>query len=332
MRPSGLTAKVIVALGLLLVPPAADAQPAGKVYRVVYLSTGEMRPELAHHLEVLRAGLRDHGYVEGRNLAFEFRSAEGKPDRLPGLAAELVALPVDVIVAGSSQAIRTAKAASRTTPIVFVGSADPVTAGFVASFARPGGNLTGLTWDAGPELGGKWLELAKEAMPGMSRVSVLWDADPANPRATALAYWAAMESAARQLKLALHIVTVRQSDDLVGAFAAIERARPDALVWCFSGLGDRPVLDFAARRRLPAVGCWREPVALGALMSYHPSVPDLFRRAAVYIDKILKGARPADLPVEQPTKFELVINMKTAKALGLTIPPSLRLRADELIE
>ena len=220
----------------------------------------------------------------------------------------------------------------RTTPIVFVGSADPVTAGFVASLARPGGNLTGLTFEAGPELAGKWLELAKEAIPGMSRVAALWDADPANPTPTFLAYRAAMESAARQLKLALHWATVRQTGDLAGAFAAIEHARPDALVWCFGGLGDQPVLDFAARRRLPAVGCWREPVALGALMSYAPSTPDLFRRAARYIDKILKGAKPTDLPVEQPTKFELIVNLKTAKALGLTIPQSLLLRADEVIQ
>ena len=291
-----------------------------------------MRPELARLLEALRSGLSDHGYVEGRNLALEFRSAEGKPGRLPALAAELIGLPVDVLVMASDQATAAAKAASRTTPVVFVGLGDPVTGGDVAGLARPGGNLTGLTGNAGPELGAKRLQLTKEIMPRMSRVAVLSDGDPANPSPIALAYWAAMESGARQLKLALHRATVRQTGDLAGAFAAIEQARPDALVWCFSGLGDQPVLDFAMRHRLPAVGCWREPVALGALMSYAPSYPDLFRRAATYIDKILKGAKPADLPVEQPMTFEFVINLKTAKALGITFPQSILLRATEAIE
>ncbi|MBI3454162.1 MAG: ABC transporter substrate-binding protein [Candidatus Rokubacteria bacterium] len=331
MRPSGRTAKVIVALGLLLVPLAAGAQPAARVYRVGFLGVGQMRPEVAHLYEALRAGLRDHGYVEGRNLALEFRWAEGKPERLPALTAELISLPVDVLVVAVDQTAFAAKAASRTTPIVFIGLTEPIGKGLVASLARPGGNLTGLTWETGREIYAKLLELAKEAVPGMSRVAVLWElGDPASPLYRG--FPAVMESGARQLKLALHQVSVRQPQDVAGALAAIERARPDALVWGFTLIRDQPVLDFAARHRLPSVGCWRGPVAAGALMSYNPSLSDLYRRAAAHIDKILKGARPADLPVEQPTKFELVINMKTARTLGLTLPPSLLLRADELIE
>ena len=321
---------VILTLGLLLAPLAAEAQPAGKVYRVGFLGGAGPSPPL---LEALRAGLRDRGYVEGRNLAFESRYAEEKHDRLPALAAELIGLPVDGLVVGSHQATDVAKAASRTTPIVFVAIGDPVASGRVASLARPGGNLTGLTWDTGPEQWAKSLEFLKEAVPGVSRVAVLWDpADPANPTPTWLGYRAAMESGARQLKLALHQLYVRQPEDFARVFAAIEQARADAVVWCFGALREQPVLDFVARRRLPSVVCWREPVTRGALMSYAPSVPDLYRRAAVYIDKILKGARPADLPVEQPMTFEFVINLKTAKALGIAFPQSILLRATEAIE
>ena len=319
---------VVMALGLLIAPLAAETQPAGKVYRVGLLGGAGPSPPL---LEALRAGLRDRGYVEGRNLAFESRYAEEKHDRLPALAAELIALPVDVLVVWSGPTIRAAKAASRTTPIVFVGLTDPVTAGFVASLARPGGNITGLAWDTGPEQWAKSLELVTEAVPRASRVAFLFNpSDPANP--AILAIRAAMESGARQLKLTLDQFFVRRPEDLAGIFAAIERARADALVWCFAGIRDDPVLDFAARHRLPAMGCWRDPVARGALMSYAPSSIDLFRRAAGYIDKILKGARPADLPVEQPMTFEFVINVKTAKALGITFPQSILLRATEAIE
>jgi putative ABC transport system substrate-binding protein len=325
-------------------PFGAHAQPSQRVYRIGYLGAGEMGPprlwreaprpgpwrglEGAHLFEVLRAGLREHGYVEGRNLAFEFRWAEGKFERLPALAVDLIGLPVDVLVAGTDRTALVAKAATRTTPIVFIGSADPVGRGLVASLARPAGNVTGLSWEASPEAHTKALEFAREAAPGISRVAVLWD--PTDPAQLA-SYTAAMESGARRLKLALHLVTVRQQEDLAAALAAIERAHVDALVWCLT-FPDQAVVDFAARRQLPSVGCWREAATEGALMSYGPSVPDLWRRAAAYIDKILKGARPADLPVEQPTTYELVINMKAAKALGLAIPPSLLTRAAELIE
>ena len=329
MRTSGRTGQVIVALGLLIAPLTAGAQPAERVYRVGFLGM-QMGPEDPPFWEALRAGLREHGYVEGRNLALEFRWAEGKRERLPALAAELIGLPVDVVVVVLDQTAVVAKAATRTTPVVFI-AGDPVGRGLVASLARPGGNLTGLTWDAGPELWAKSLELLKEAVPGMSRVAVLWSGVPDHP--ASLAYRAAFESGARQLKLALHHVLVRRPEEVTGALAAIERARVHALVWCLDPpFRDQPVLDFVARHRLPSAGCWRGPVAAGGLMSYAPSVSDLYRRLAVYIDKILKGAKPADLPVEQPTKFELVINMKTARALELTIPPSLLVRADELIE
>jgi putative ABC transport system substrate-binding protein len=328
----------------LLLPFRAEAQPGQRVYRVGYLGAGQMGPprlwrepprpgpwrglEGAHLFEALRAGLREHGYVEGRNLAIEFRWAEGKFERLPGLAVELIGLPVDVLLVGTDRTALVAKAATRTTPIVFIGSADPVGRGLVASLARPAGNVTGLSWEASPEAHAKALEFAKEAAPGITRVAVLWDlADPGQ----LASYVAAMESGARRLKLALHPVSMRQQEDLVAALATIERAHVDALVWCLT-FPDQLVVDFATRRRLPSVGCWREAVTEGALMSYGPSAPDLWRRAAGYIDKILKGARPADLPVEQPATYELVINLKTAKALGLAIPPSLLTRADELIE
>jgi putative ABC transport system substrate-binding protein len=335
---------IVLSLGSLLMPFDTDAQPSQRVYRVGYLGAGEMGPprlwreqprpgpwrglEGAHLFEAFRAGLREHGYVEGRNLALEFRWAEGKLERLPSLAVELAGLPVDVLVVGTDRATLAAKAATRTTPIVFIGSADPVGRGLVASLAHPGGNLTGLAWEASPQAHAKALEFAKEAVPGISRVAVLWDlADPAQ----LASYVAAMEFGARQLKMALHFMTVRQPDDLAAAFTAIERAHVDALVWCLT-FPDQSVADFAARRRLPSVGCWREAATEGALMSYGPSAPDLWLRAATYVDKILKGARPADLPVEQPTKLELVINTRTAKTLGLTIPSSLLVRADELLE
>ena len=289
-----------------------------------------MRPEGAHLWEAFRTGLRDQGYVEGRNLALEFRWAEGKFERLPALAAELIGLPADVLVVGATQAALAAKAATRTTPIVFVGLQDPVGKGLVANLARPGGNLTGLAWDVGPEMSAKSLQLVKEAVPGMSRVAVLWEvADPTNPFYRT--FRAVMESAAHQLKLALHWVEIYRPEELAGALATIERARVDALVWC-TNFSDQPVLDFAARHRLPVVGCARETVVAGALMSYAPSLSDLWRRAGVYIGKILKGARPADLPVEQPMTFEFVINLKTAKALGLTIPPAVLAQAAEVIQ
>jgi putative ABC transport system substrate-binding protein len=227
----------VFVFALLAVPTAADAQPAERVHRVGILLTGQMRPEIARLVETLRAGLRDHGYVEGRNLTLDIRGAEGKIDRLPALATELIGLPVNVLVVSTMQAALAAKAATRTTPVVFIALADPVSAGLVASLARPGGSFTGLTWRAAPEQCAKWLELLKEAVPGASRVAMLLDPDPTEP-----ACLAARESGARQLKLAYHQVTVRRPEDLARAFATIEGVRPDALYWCLS-VREEPVLD-----------------------------------------------------------------------------------------
>jgi putative ABC transport system substrate-binding protein len=316
--------------GLLAAPLAASAQPAGKVPRIGYLA---LNPAANPHLhEAFRQGLRDLGYVEGRNVVIEYRDAEGKPERLPALAAELVALKVDVLVAQPTVAALAAKQATRTLPIVFP-VAEPVTSGLVTSLARPGGNITGLSILA-PEIVGKGLELLKQAVPGVSRVAVLWDPG-AFPERTAKDMLKEVEVAARKLGVRLQFIEARGPDDLGKAFSDMTRARAGALTVLAGSMffsERRRLVDMAAKNRLPAVYQWREGVDAGGLMAYGASVPDLFRRAATYVDKILKGAKPGDLPVEQPTKFELVINLKTAKALGLTIPPSLLQRADQVIE
>ena len=258
----------------------------------------------------------------------EYRDAEGKFERLPALAAELVALKVDVIVAGGNPQVLAAKQATRTLPIVFTGVGDPVSMGLVTSLARPDGNVTGLTLSTGPELIGKRLELLKQAVPGLSRVAVLLQRTDRDILKGA-------EAAARALEVRLQVVEARGSADFDRAFSDMTRARAGAL----SVLGGAMfanergrLVDLAAKNRLPAVYPNRDYVDAGGLMSYGPNVADLWRRAATYVDKILKGAKPADLPVEQPTKFELVINLKAAKAIGLTIPPSVLGRADELIQ
>jgi putative ABC transport system substrate-binding protein len=282
-------------------------------------------------VEAFRQGLRDLGYVEGQNLVMEYRYMEGRAEQLPDLAAELVRLKVDVIVAGGTAAIRAAQHATRTIPIVMAVAYDPVGEGLVASLARPGGNITGLSW-LGAELPGKRLEILKETVPQLSRLAVL--ANPANP-----AYKPAMHNltrAAQALGLQLQVVEVRRADDLDTAFAAISRAGADALIvqedaLLFSGLHGR-ITELAAKNRRPTMYGWRYYVDAGGLMSYGPSQSDMLRRAATYVDKILKGANPGDLPVEQPTKFELIINLKTAKALGLTMPPFLLFLADEVIQ
>jgi putative ABC transport system substrate-binding protein len=316
--------------GLLAAPLARRAQQAGKVPRIGYLA---LNPAANPHLhEAFRQGLRDLGYVEGRNVVIEYRDAEGKPERLPALAAELVALKVDVLVAQPTVAALAAKQATRTLPIVFP-VAEPVTSGLVTSLARPGGNITGLSILA-PEMASKGLELLKQAVPGVSRVAVLWD--PGSfPERTAKDMLKEVEVAARALGVRLQFIEARGPDDFDRAFSEMTRARAGAL----TGLGGsmlfserRRLVDLAAKNRLPVVYSWREGADTGGLMAYGPNILDLFRRAATYVDKILKGAKPGDLPVEQPTKFELVINLKTAKALGLTIPPSLLQRADQVIE
>jgi putative ABC transport system substrate-binding protein len=319
-------------LTLLSAPLAARAQQAGKVDRIGYLT-----PSLAagpHLPEAFRQGLSDLGYIEGRNLVIEYRDAEGKPERLPALAAELVALKVNVIVAGGGNlAALAAKQATRSLPVVFAVASDPVASGLVTSLARPGGNVTGLS-NLTQELLGKRLEQLKQAVPGVSRFAVLWQPGPYSERRAKDTLKEA-EVAARALGVRLQFVEARGPADFDRAFSDMTRARAGALTVLGGPMFHterRRLVDLAAKNRLPAVYPTREYVDAGGLMAYGANLADLFRRAATYVDKILKGANPAGLPVEQPTKFELVINLKTAKALGLTIPQSLLLRADEVIQ
>jgi ABC-type uncharacterized transport system substrate-binding protein len=319
-----------LAIGLLAAPLAAEAQQPAKVPRIGYLA-----PSLAanpQNHEAFRQGLRDLGYVEGGNVVLEYRDAEGKPERFPALAAELVALKVDVIVAPTTLAAVAAEQATRTIPIVFATAGDPVTSGLVISLARPGGNVTGLSILA-PELVGKRLELLTQAVPGVSRVAVLWHPGGMGERMDKDMAKEA-DAAARALGVRLHFVEARGPADFERAFSDVTRGHAGALTVLGSTMFSderRRLVDLAARNRLPAVYTSKEFVDAGGLMAYGPNVADLYRRAATYVDKILKGATPTDLPVEQPTKFVLVVNLKTAKALGLTIPPSLLLRADEVI-
>jgi putative ABC transport system substrate-binding protein len=307
---------------LLAAPLAAEAQQAAKVARIGYLVGASL--SLSPHLhEAFRQGLRDLGYVEGRNVVMEYRDA----------AAELVALKVDVIVAGGTPLALAAKQATKTIPIVFATAADPVGSGLVTSLARPGGNLTGLSILA-PELVGKRLEQLKQGVPGVSRVAVLWQPGGHDER-TDKDILKEAEVSARTLGVRLQFVEARGPADFDRAFSDMTRARVGALTVLTSVMflnERRRLVDLAAKNRLPAVYSAREFVDDGGLMAYGPDRTDLYRRAAAYVDKILKGAKPADLPVEQPTKFELVFNLKTAKALGLTIPQSLLQRADEVIE
>ena len=319
-----------VILLLLATPLTADAQPTGKVYRIGYIQTAAPS-EMEHLTRALDEGLRELGYVEGRNIVFERRFAEGRQERLPALAAELVRLNVDVILTGGNPVIAAVKQATATIPVVMAVSRDPVGTGFVASLARPGGNITGLSNDPGPDIHGKLLEFLKQAVPGTSRVAYLWN--PVPPGAET--YRKVIESAARKLGVTLQPAQVRGRNEFEGAFAAMVRERADAVVVASDPLlfpARSQIVLLAARHRLPAVYGNREYAEVGGLMSYGPNIAHLFRRAATYVDKILKGTKPGDLPVEQPTNFELVINLKTAKALGLTIPSSLLLRADHAIE
>ena len=319
--------------GLLAAPLAAKAQQAGKVYRIglLQIATHEL---LGPYLKAFEEGLRELGYVEGRDFVREYRFADQQRERLPDLAAELVRLKVDVIVTGSDPATMAARQATTTIPIVMTLGGDPVGAGLIASVRRPGGNVTGLVGVVGPDIMGKRMEHLKEVVPRMSRVACFWNPDLPGY----VAFWKATEGAARRLGVTLLSVEVRESREIEGAFARITRERAQALVVIVDALAlatspARPEIPaLAAKHRLPASYAFREAVDAGGLMSYGTSMPDLFRRAAGYVDKILKGANPGDLPVEQPTKFDLVINLKTAKALGLTIPQSLLGRADEIIQ
>jgi putative ABC transport system substrate-binding protein len=325
------TFMAMIAGGLVAAPLAAEAQQAAKIAQIGYVALNlAAAPRLT---EAFRQGLRDLGYVEGRNLVIEYRSAEGKPERFPALAAELVALKVDVIVAPGTPQALAAMQATRTLPIIFAAVADPVTSGLVTSLAQPGGNVTGLSYIA-PEIVGKRLELLKQAVPGVSRVAVLWQPG-ALPERTDKDLLKAADVAARALGMRLQFVEAQGPADLDRAFSDMTRARADALTVAPSALlfnERRRLVELAAMNRLPAVYPSRDSVDVGGLMAYGSDLADSFRRIATYVDKILKGAKPADLPVERPTKFELVINLKTAKALGLTIPPSLLQRADEVIQ
>jgi putative ABC transport system substrate-binding protein len=317
--------------GLLTAPVAAEAQQSARVPRIGYL-TGNLATGL-YLREAFLQGLRDLGYVEGRNVAIEYREAEGKYERFPVLAGDLVAPKVDVIVVTNTPAALAAKQANRTIPIVLAWAADPVGSGLVTSLARPGGNVTGLSILV-TELVGKRLELLKQVVPGASRIAALWHPGDYGEGVEKKMLREA-DVAARALGMRLQVVEARGPEDFDRAFSDMTRARADAVTVQSTNIffiERRRLVDLAAKNRLPAIYVAREFVDAGGLMSYAPNVADLFRRAATYVDKILKGAKPGDLPVEQPTKFELVINLKTAKGLGLTIPPSLLQRADQIIE
>ena len=317
----------LVAASAALCPLDALAQPASKVPRIGYLSGA------VHLREAFLQGLRDLGYVEGRNVDIVIRDPQGRYERLAPMAAELVAHGVDVIVVTSTPSTLVAKKATQTIPIVFTWAVDPVESGLVASLARPGGNVTGLSTQA-PETVGKRLELLKEAVPGVSRIAVLWHPGDYGER-TERNMLDEVAEAARALKLGLQVVEARGPDDFERAFAEMAGAGAEAVTVQSTNVffvERKRLVNLMAKNRLPAVYLAREFVDAGGLMSYAPNNADLHRRAAAYVDKILKGAKPADLPVEQPTRFELVINLKTATALGLTIPHSVLLRADEVIE
>jgi len=310
----------------------AEAQQPKKVPRIGYLSPVDLASESTRS-EVIRLALRERGYIEGQNIAFEYRYAEGKQDRYPDLAAELVHLKVDIIVvAGGTRQTRAAKNATKTIPIVMVGlGSDPVEAGLIESLAHPGGNVTGVT-NLTRELGGKRLELLKEAVPKLARVAVLFD--PANPP-NVLEVKKVLPVAARALKLTIQPWEVRDSDGFEKVFAALNKQRPDGLYVPGGGplmsTNLKRIVGFALKSRLPSTYYDREFVDVGGLMSYTADTADSYRRVAYFVDRILKGAKPADLPVEQPTKFEFVINLKTAKEIGLTIPPNVIARADKVI-
>lgn len=321
---------IVLALGLYAAPSAAEAQHASRVPRIGYLEFGTADPGTPL-LEAFRQGLHDLGWVEGQSIAIEVRYAGGKRDQLPELAAELVRRKVDLIFASTTPAALAAKHATTAIPIVIGFVGDPVGSGVVASLARPGGNVTGWTHLAGLKLAGKRLELMKETIPGVSRIGVLWN--PTNPGNAP--FVKELEAAARILKVKLHPAGVQDPKELESAFAALARQRVEALVvvadWMVLSQQDR-IIALAARSRLPAMYPSTDLVEAGGLMAYGVNLPEMFRRGASYVDRILKGAKPSDLPIEQPTKFELAINLKTAKALGLTIPASVLARTDKVIE
>src|SRR5262245_38363986 len=314
---------------LLAAVTLAEAQQPKKVPRIGFLSAASASA-VAGRLDAFRQGLTELGYIEGKNIVVEYRYADGKADRLPALAAELVGAELDLIVAATTPGVLAVKKASATVPIVFVDISDPVANGLVASLARPGGNITGLTI-FGPELSGKRLELLKEAAPNVARVALLWNsANPANEL-----MWKETQAVAHELRVQLQSLEVRSSNDFDSAFEAALREHAQALIAAPEPLINthlKRIVEFAAKNRLPAMYGAPEVVNAGGLMAYAPSYTDLYRRAATYVDKILKGTKSADLPVEQPKKCEFIINLKTAKQIGLTIPPNVLARADKVIK
>ena len=319
---------ILVIVAHLTVGVVASAQQPARIHRIGILIAASTSFYSAR-VEALRQRLRELGYVEGKNIVFEYRYSEGKLERLPDLAAELVQLKVDVIVAAPGPGALAAKKASATIPIVFTDAANPVGAGIVSSLARPGGNITGLSV-VGPDLDGKRLELLKEAFPKVARVAFLWRSGGSRGNLPLTE----MEAAAKALGLKLQSLPVRSIDDFDSAFARAKRDGAQALITTPNPIINtqyRQVLDFAAKNRLPAMYPTSEWVEAGGLMSYAPNFADLWRRAATYVDNILKGAKPADLPVQQPMKFEFVINLKTAKQIGVTIPANVLARADKVI-
>jgi len=316
-------------LALLAAPLAAAAQPPSKIPRIGYL--GADSPSAgAPLLEAFRQGLRELGYIEGQNIFIDYRWAEGRPDRFPTLAAELIQLKVDVIVTRSNAGVAALQQATRTTPIVVTGMGDPVGSGFVASLARPGGNITGFS-SLSEELGGKWLELLKEAVPNVSRVAVLAVSQTSAQRTQ----WRKIQAAAQALKVTPQRQEVAGPDEIEHAFAGFNKARAQGLVVLPHAVTIErrtQIVGLAAKHRLPVMYPSSLFVEAGGLMSYGANQADLHRRAATYVDKVLKGAKPADLPVQQPTRFELVLNMKTAKALGIKFPQTILIRAEQVIQ
>jgi len=328
-----LRAGVSLLLGLVVMgtaPLTADAQQTRKVYRLGYLSQ-PTRASVEQVVEAFLRALRELGWIEGQNLIIEYRWADGDVERLPGLAAELVRDNVDVIVAPAGTAALAAKNATTKIPIVMIFPSDPVGSGLVASLAKPGANITGTTYAPGPQIYGKQLQILKETVPKASRLAVL--RNPADPG------WSIqvkeVEAAARSLGIRVQYVDARSVEDLDSAFAAMARERAEALLVSGSSTFlayQSRIAELALKHRLPTMENFREMVEAGGLMAYAVNMSDFIGRAATYVDKIFKGARPADLPVEQPTKFELIVNLKTAKSLGLTVPPSVLERANELIQ
>jgi putative tryptophan/tyrosine transport system substrate-binding protein len=321
----------LLATFLLTTAPYVESQQPGKMPRIGYISGTGDATDQGPYVEALRHGLRDLGYVEGKNFVIEYRGAEGKPDRMPSLVNELVQLKVDVLVVPTPQAMRAAKDATKTIPIVMVTQVDPVATGLVDSLARPGGNITGLA-TLQRDLGGKRLELLTEVIPRLSRIGVLRNPD----EQTGAIGFKDYEAAARALKIRLQSLDARGSNpDLESAFRAAVDGRANAVITITNGAlfrNSKRIADLALKNRLPSAYEGSTWVEAGGLMSYSANDLDLYRRAATYVDKILKGAKPADLPIEQPTKFEFVLNLKTAKALNLTIPQSVLFRADRVIK